>query len=73
MQVYVLKEKVKANIPEDIFTVLPDIPSVGFDLEVRVHHVSQSVRMFSPDFWLQARVVLSEPAGAVDLSQYHAL
>jgi len=33
MQVYVLKEKVKANIPEETFVVLPDIPAARVDLE----------------------------------------
>ena len=50
IQVYVLKERVKANIPEETFVVLPDIPSMGFDLEVSALKVSQSVRIFSPDF-----------------------
>ena len=34
-QVYMLKQEVKTNIPEETFVALPNRAPVGYDLEVR--------------------------------------
>ena len=52
MQVYVLKGKVRDNIPEATFVVQPELPQVGYDLQVSVRldlPRSLSQDIFSPD------------------------
>ena len=51
MQVYVLKGKVRDNIPEATFVVQPDLPQEGYDLQVSAR--LDLTRSLSQDISLQ--------------------